>query len=151
MQAKHQIKKITAPETLPLRQKVLKPFLSLDECIMPGDELKTTVHWGFFLQNTLVSVATIMFEKHPDFSFEKSFRLRGMATDLSLAGQGLGSRLLKVAEDDLIKQGIEFLWFNARIKAFPFYERLGFQYHGELFEIDRIGPHKVMYKSYKSL
>lgn len=147
----HTIRKITTEETLSLRQKVLKPFLSLPECIMPGDELETTTHWGFFLKDDLVSVATMMIEKHPDFSYAKSYRLRGMATDLNFAGQGLGSRLLKDVEQELIQQGMEFLWFNARIKAFPFYERLGFQFHGELFEIDRIGPHKVMYKSYKSL
>lgn len=142
---------ITPAETLFLRQRVLKPFLSLEECVIPGDDFETTFHWGLFIKDRLVSVATFMGEDHPDFHFSKSFRLRGMATDPEFAGKGLGSLLLKEAEQDLLKHDLDFLWFNARIKAFPFYERLGFKYHGDIFEIDRIGPHKVMYKSYKSL
>ncbi|MFP5519584.1 MAG: GNAT family N-acetyltransferase [Bdellovibrionia bacterium] len=142
----HNIRRISAQDTLYLRQKVLKPFLQKEECLVEGDLLETTHHWGFFLENQLVSVATFIAETHPDFSAKKSYRLRGMATDLDFAGMGIGSKLLKFSEQELINQNVDFLWFNARIKAFPFYVRLGFQFYGEMFELDRIGPHKTMYK-----
>ena len=41
------------------------------------------------------------------------------------------------------------LWCNARIKAVPFYQSVGFQEIGDLFDIKDIGPHYYMYKRIK--
>jgi predicted GNAT family N-acyltransferase len=142
----HDIRRIETWEALPLRQKVLKPFLTEQECVNPGDELPTTYHWGLFHDGHLVSIATFLQESHPEFSAAFPYRLRGMATDSAFHGQGFGGTLLRHGVEFLCAKHCDLLWFNARINAFPFYEKLGFLYHGPLFEMKDIGPHKVMYK-----
>lgn len=137
---------ISAQETWPLRHKVLKPDLPFSECEVPGDRLASTFHWGLFLKSELVSVATFVEETHPNFSSQKSYRLRGMATLVHQQKSGGGSRLMTAATDHLVSQGVDFLWCNARVKAFGFYGKMGFQYFGGMFDIPQIGPHKVMYK-----
>lgn len=140
------IKKISTTETLPLRQKVLKPFLRPEECVNDGDDFSTTCHLGLFHLGQLVSTATFLLESHPDFSAGFPFRLRGMATDSKYQGQGFGKILLNYGVEHLRQKRCDLIWFNARISAFPFYEKLGFLHHGPLFELKNIGPHKVMYK-----
>ncbi|MBO9667280.1 MAG: GNAT family N-acetyltransferase [Bdellovibrio sp.] len=142
----YEIQQITTEQTLPLRQKVLKPHLSVLECVNAGDDDATTYHLGLVRSGKIVSIATFIKENHPDFPAKYSYRLRGMATDSSEQGHGWGLKLLGYGVEFLEEKGCDFLWFNARIKAFSFYEKLGFQYYGPLFELDRIGPHKVMYK-----
>lgn len=141
-----EIRQITTSETLKLRKNVLKPFLTEAECVNPGDDLPTTYHFGLFLGDQLITIATFIKEDHPGFFTQHSYRLRGMATNSSFHGQGFGKKLLSHGVEQLEKMGCDFLWFNARIKAFPFYESLGFLYYGPLFELKDIGPHKVMYK-----
>lgn len=146
MNSNCEIHAITTQETLGLRKSVLKPFLTEEECINPGDDLPTTLHYGLFHQQKLISIATFIKEDHSDFSTKLAYRLRGMATDPNYHRQGFGKMLLTHSMKQLKKQGCDFLWFNARIKAFPFYEKLGCSYHGPLFELKDIGLHKVMYK-----
>lgn len=146
MTSKYDIRLVTTQETLPLRKKVLKPFLTEEECVNPGDDLTSTYHLGLFFENKLASISTFIQEGHPDFPSEFPYRLRGMATDADFQGQGLGGILLQHGVEFLRQKNCDFLWFNARIKAFSFYEKLGFTYHGPLFDIKDIGPHKVMYK-----
>lgn len=146
MTENYDIRLISTHDTLPLRKKVLKPFLSEEECVNPGDDFPTTYHLGLFHNGVLVSISTFIQEAHPDFPAQFPYRLRGMATDETFRGKGVGSILLKHGEEFLRDKGCDFLWFNARIKAFSFYEKLGFSYYGPLFEMKDIGPHKVMYK-----
>lgn len=146
MTLQYDVRLIAPHEVLPLRKKVLKPFLSEEECVNPGDDAVTTYHLGLFHSNQLVSISTYMLESHPDFSAGFPYRLRGMATDETFRGQGFGQILLRHGIEFLKEKRCDLLWFNARIKAFPFYERLGFYYHGPLFEMKDIGPHKTMYK-----
>lgn len=146
MSLKYDIRKISTAETLDLRQRVLKPFLSKDECINPGDDLITTKHFGLFHECKLICIATFILEPHPSLSSGFPYRLRGMATDEKYRGQGFGQILLRYGVEYLRQKRCDLVWFNARIKAFPFYEKQGYQYFGPLFEMKDIGPHKVMYK-----
>lgn len=146
MNVKFDIRLITTQETLALRKKILKPFLSEAECINPGDEFDSTYHYGLFINDHISSVATFIAEPHADFSSKHPYRLRGMATDSHDHRRGYGKALLQYGISELEKKGCDFLWFNARINAFPFYESLQFSFHGPLFELKDIGPHKVMYK-----
>ncbi len=146
MSVNHKIELISTKQTLPLRQKVLKPFLPADECVNPGDDLPTTYHFGLFYSGKLIAVATFLLEPHPNFSAGFPYRLRGMATEEKYRGQGFGQLLLRYGIEFLREKRCDFVWCNARIKAFPFYEKLSFKFHGPLFDIKDIGPHKVMYK-----
>lgn len=141
------IRFITAETTLPLRQKVLKPFLQLPECLNPGDQNPDTFHLGVFENSQLVCIGSFEPENHPLFTqAHKGYRLRGMATDISFQGRGYGQQLLLKAFEILRAKQVDFFWCNARIKAIPFYENLGLRTLGDYFEIERIGPHKLMYK-----
>ena len=140
------VRSITAKETLSLRHKVLKPNLSLDECANPEDVEPSTFHLGLFFQSKLVSVASFSYQSCPLMSAGAPYRLRGMATDEKYRSQGFGTELINFAQDLLRQKRCDLIWCNARIKAIPFYENLGFRTLGNLFEIPGIGTHKVMYK-----
>lgn len=142
----YKIDLITTDQTLDLRQKILKPFLSKRECLNPEDLIPTTKHFGLFYNDKLISVATIFPEAHKDLFCGFPYRLRGMASDLNYQGQGFGGALLMSVIDYLKDKRCDMLWCNARFKAFPFYKSNGFQFSGEMFELPDIGPHKVMYK-----
>lgn len=146
MNQKYKIKKIATEETLNLRRQVLKPFLTERECINPGDELSSTFHFGLFIENRVISIATFVQENHSEFKCSLPYRLRGMATAQEFHKKGYGKAVLSHGLAEINKIGCDFIWFNARVVAFPFYEKLGFLFHGPIFELKDIGPHKVMYK-----
>ncbi len=138
---------ISAEQTLNLRSKVLRPGEAIDKCRYLEDSLSSTFHLGVLIGDKIVCTGTFMKDISPDFPAETSaYRLRGMATDPDFRGLQLGSRLLARAEIELRALNCKLLWFNARLSAFPFYEKNSFEFKGEIFEIKGIGPHKVMFK-----
>ena len=68
-----------------------------------------------------------------------------MATLPNFRNQYAGTSLIRKAEQVLQEREANILWCNARITVADYYKRLGFHEHGEIFEIDPIGLHKVMY------
>ena len=52
--------------------------------------------------------------------------------------RGLGRRLMTVALDQAAADGARRVLLHAQVQAQPFYERLGFQPHGQVFEEDGI-------------
>lgn len=146
MISNYQIEFISSEQTLELRQKNLKPFLSISECANPEDNLIETKHLGLIYNEKIVSVVTIFPQAHPDFSCGLPYRLRGMASDVNYRGQGFGSVLLMTAFDYLKDKKCDLLWCNARLKAMNFYKNNGFIVHSDIFELPQIGPHRVMYK-----
>ena len=141
------IRFITAEQTLPLRSLVLRNGLPEAECIFAHDTLPSTFHLGYFDENNeLLCILTCMRENHGKIP-KDAYRLRGMATHPNHRRQGYAAELLHVAIEHLKSQlGIEYLWFNARTIAFPFYEALGFEFISDEFDIPGIGPHREMYK-----
>lgn len=151
MTSEFKIQFLTTAQTLKLRRFVLKPHLSEQECILPGDYQATTSHLGLVSKSSdkmeILSVATFIQQAHPELPAENSYRLRGMATDPKYQGRGFGR--------DVVNYGLEYLrttekcdlvWCDARENAFTFYQKLGFILHGPMFEVPYTGPHKVMYK-----
>jgi GNAT superfamily N-acetyltransferase len=144
---KTEIRVVDAEATLEMRSRVMKPFLTPQECRNPGDDDPLTLHLAAYQGDRIVGIATFLPEAHLFFPKAKTpYRLRGMASDPSLHRQGVGRSLVDEGVRRLVQRGCDLLWFNAREKAFPFYEALGYTMVGEMFDIDRIGPHKVMYK-----
>ena len=74
-----------------------------------------------------------------------------MATLPEFRNNHAGSSLIQKAEQILQERQANILWCNGRITVSDYYKRLGFQEHGEIFEIEPIGLHKVLYKEYKKL
>lgn len=68
-----------------------------------------------------------------------------MATSAAHRGTGMGNKLVNFGIVYLRGQKVNYIWCNARKKAFKFYLGLGFEFVSDEFEIAGIGPHKVMY------
>ena len=141
-----EVRQIEAKDTYPLRQRVLRPHGTLDDCFFEGDNDENTFHLGAFLNEELVSVASFYLNNHPEIPNEYQFRLRGMATDDSHRGKGLSSELLRVAFPIIKNNHVEVVWCNARSSAVGFYEKIGFKKIGPEFEVTKIGPHYLMIK-----
>ncbi len=144
------IRPVTAAETRPLRSAVLRPGQPPESLVYPGDEDPGTFHAGAVQDGEVVGIATVYPEPMPlapdaDVDPRRAFRLRGMATRPDLQGTGLGRAVLMRCLEHVRESGAEVLWCNARVGALGFYERLGFETIGDVFEIDGIGPHYVMW------
>lgn len=141
-----QLKIVGLDETLMLRQKVLRPNKSIEDARYPEDEQSTTFHLGLYYENQLVSVLTLAYQACKLINSGCPYRLRGMATDDRYRGQGFGSRLILGAHEILREKKCDLVWCHARVQAFGFYEKAGYSFIGNFFDIPGIGPHKVMYK-----
>jgi predicted GNAT family N-acyltransferase len=135
------IKKVQTELVINLRHKVLRPHQKREDCYYPGDDAPTTIHFAAFDEDKVIGIATIYQEKHPTLTQSLQYRLRGMATDPVVRGQGVGAELISAIKNEIKNQ---VLWFNARIAAQGFYEKLGFQIISDEFDIPGIGPHYVM-------
>ena len=141
------IRQISAVETRPLRQAILRPHQRAEELVYQGDDAPDSAHLGAFVDTKLVGIASVYHEAPKGESNEGAWRLRGMAVVRGLHRKGIGSLLLRICIDYACEHGGTMMWFNARSTAVPFYRAHGFQIHGEEFEISGIGPHYFMWKA----
>jgi GNAT superfamily N-acetyltransferase len=138
--------RISSRDTYSLRQKLLRPSGTLEDCIFEGDDDEQTFHLGAFIGGKLVSVSSFYFEKHQNIDAKFQYRLRGMATHPDYQKKGFSSSLLKTGFP-IVKQNLcSIVWCNARSPVVGFYEKLGFKIIGNRFEIPEIGPHFLMVK-----
>jgi len=138
------LRRISAAETRPLRQAILRPHQPVEELVYPGDESPEAAHFGAFLDGKLVGIASVYHEAPHGGTDDKAWRLRGMAVVLQLHRKGIGSRLLGECIEHAKQHGGATMWFNARKPAVPFYQAHGFQIQGEEFLLPAIGPHYLM-------
>lgn len=141
-----EVRKIKPELTYKLRHKVLRPHQSIEDCKYDTDQEAGAFHVGAYYQDRLISIASFCIEKNPDFSIERQYRLRGMATLEEFRTLGAGRSLVAYAENLIKEQGIELLWCKARTSVQEYYHKLGFTIHGEVFDYPPIGPHIVMFK-----
>ena len=114
------IKTISAETTHLVRHPVLRPGMAIESCILPGDELKSTIHLGAYDQNTLLGVCTILNNpKDGPFTMPNG-QIRGMAVHSSTQNNGVGRLLVKEAESRAKSCGFHLLWMNARKGACAF-------------------------------
>lgn len=119
------VRKISAEDTVDIRQIVLWPTKTRSELILPDDEDGT--HFGAFAAHHLVSVISL-------FDTSDGIRFRKFATLHSSQGQGVGTFLLQHAIEWARSAGGKRIWCDARLSALPFYAKLGFAQEGEVFE-----------------
>jgi len=142
-----QIKKISAEETYPIRQEVLRKNIPLPYKFN-GDFDESTFHIGAFSNNKLIAVSSYMKAENKNFK-GKQYQLRGMATLVESQGTGAGKLMLQEAFSILAEMNIDVLWCNARLIAVDFYKKQGLKTFGKLFEIPLVGAHYVMFKKLK--
>ena len=139
------IVEIKAEDTYPIRKSVLREGMTLSHK-MAGDHDVDTLHLGLFDQDQLVCIGSFMKATKADFK-GLQYQLRGMASAKGSEGKGYGKALLTTAEQILKDRKVDVLWCNARVVAKEFYSKLGYQLIGDVFEVDQVGPHFLMFKN----
>ena len=140
------IKLVEAEEIRPLRHKMLRQGHDYSTTAYRRDNEKLTFHLGVTLEEKIVSCATFYPEETNKMGGNNPYRLRGMATDSIYLRNGYGKQIMQEAFQILKLKKCNLLWCNARILAVPFYQSVGLQEIGDLFDIADIGPHYYMYK-----
>lgn len=143
-----EIREVPWQATLKLRSEVLRPGLPIEKSHFPGDDAETTFHLAALIDSDVAGIATFFPEASPLFSARHPYRLRGMAVDPTRRRAGIGRQLVLAGEKKLRGLACDLLWFNAREAAFDFYVSLGYRFASDMFEIEGVGPHKVMYKKF---
>lgn len=96
-------------------------------------------HFGFYRRGKLVGTVVVAALK-PGLA-----KLRQIAVANAEQGQGMGRGLMEAVETLLAGEGVTGFELHARLAVAPFYDSLGYQRHGDLFE--EIGlPHVKMTK-----
>ena len=145
----HSIQKIASTETYPVRHIVLRAGKPIESCQFNGDELGSTLHFGYYLNNQIIGVISLFEIDNSHFIAQKSFQIRGMAVLPTFQKQGVGEALVKEAEKFCTTQKADLIWFNARSTAVGFYQKMGYEIVGSEFEIKEVGPHFLMFKKFK--
>ena len=142
------IKKVDVSQIRDLRYNVLWPHLDgPDACQIEPDTDKTTFHMAASMDNKVVGVVTLIAEINPRFDVKNQYRLRAMATVPEMRGYGVGADLVAKAIEELKKLNVKLLWCDARLIATGFYEKQDFKIKGKVYQVPKIGPHKLMYKA----
>jgi len=137
-----------AGTTRALRRAVLRPTWSLDEP-MHGDQYDDAIHIGAFDDDgALVGTCLVLprpFPARPDAA--GAWQLRGMATEPSRQGEGIGASVVAAAVELVAARDGRLLWCDARTSARTFYERHGFTVEGDEFSHAESGlPHFRMWR-----
>lgn len=136
------LRAVSLADILSLRHAELRSGLPVVTAHFDGDDDPETRHFGAFLIEGCVGCASFMLRP---WHGEPGYQLRGMATRADLVRQGIGTALLRFAEDALTAElGAQLLWCNARLGAVEFYRRLGWAVVSEVFDIPTVGPHRAM-------
>jgi len=137
---------IAAPDTWPLRKRVLRPHQEGDAVVLGGDDDPRAAHLGARdADGTIVGIATISPQDCPWAPDRPgAWRLRGMATADELRGRGVGALVLGAAVRHAREHGAVLVWCNARVGALDFYGRAGFVAAGERYVDALLGPHVPM-------
>jgi len=127
-----------------LRARVLREPLGLH----PGPEERPAeaalVHLGAFEGNVLVGCLMLQ-----DLG-EGRVKMRQVAIDFHRQRDGLGTRLVRYSEEVARRAGHREMALHARLKAVPFYERLGYATRGEPF-VEVTLPHIAMGRSLEAV
>ncbi|MFC0189588.1 GNAT family N-acetyltransferase [Fictibacillus aquaticus] len=140
------VKFISPEETYSIRHKVLRPNQKLEDCKFAADHDEAAFHLGALFEGKLISIASFYHETFPEFEKERQYRLRGMATLEEFRRYNAGSLLIQTAEEYMKENDVNLWWCNARTSVSGYYEKLGMKPFGEVFDLEPIGPHIVMYK-----
>jgi GNAT superfamily N-acetyltransferase len=149
------IRLVSVDDTFELRKAVLRPWITLEDSRQLYGSVGEHFHVGALKDGRVVSTAAFMIDAHPDYMAEfgpLQWRLRGMASDPALQGQGLGGRVLAFGVAEVARRlGVSgessaTVWCSGRTGAQGFYERHGFAPIGELYETPGTGPHFVFWR-----
>jgi ribosomal protein S18 acetylase RimI-like enzyme len=143
-----QVRVVEGAATRELRRAVLRPGWPAGSP-MHGDDNPDAVHLAALDEDGRVVGSCVVLPRayplRPDEP--NAWQLRGMATAPELQGQGIGSRLVAAALEEIRRRDGRLVWCDARTSAVGFYERNGFTAAGTEFRHAESGiPHYRMWR-----
>ena len=156
------VERVSSQDVRALRHRVLWPHKpSPDMCVIDLDDAPHAIHlaafadqdlpWGLAAhgqQGSLVGACSLFDQPCERLAVSwregQSMRLRVMGTLPEARGWGAGAALIARAAEEVRSLGKEVLWCDARQVAFGFYERMGFVFLNDTYDIPDIGPHRTM-------
>lgn len=141
------IQEIPAQETYLVRNPVLRKGKPIESCRFDGDDLPSTHHFGLFEHESLVGIISLFKNSNITFAENSQSQIRGMAILDDFRKKGFGEALVNHCEEYCINNNSDLIWFNARTEAVGFYEKMGYQKTGTVFEIKGVGEHLLMFKN----
>jgi predicted GNAT family N-acyltransferase len=136
------VDEVPAEVTYALRAAVLRP--DGGEITWAGDEDPATFHLGARSDGRLVGVVRFSPAPCPWRTATAPWQLRGMATDATARGAGVGRAMVTDGLVRVAERGGDLVWCDARVTAAGFYARMGFTVVTSEFDKPGIGPHVGM-------
>jgi GNAT superfamily N-acetyltransferase len=139
------VRRANADEVIDLRHAILRAGLPRESAIFAGDDDPASRHVAAIsAEGKVVGCATAHLQT---WEGSPAWQIRGMATDPTHRGAGVGAAMLEMLERLLAEAStIRQMWCNARVSAAGFYERQGWRVVSEPFPIHDAGPHVKMTK-----
>ena len=134
------VRRCDADEVVPLRGEILRPGLPIHTARFDGDLDPGARHWRVDdpdAPELALAVVSVLVATPPGAD-APPLQLRGMAA--SRPGGGVGAVLLRAVHAEVAAP----MWCNARLRAVPFYARLGWTITSDEFDIPGVGPHHRM-------
>ncbi len=127
-------------QAVQLRERVLRAPLGLGAASKLEQQAEgSSFHFGAWQAQQLVACLVLT----PESS--GGVRMRQVAVEPSHQNQGLGTQLVRAAEEFARARGFREITLHAREAAIPFYERLGYEAYGQPF-IEVTVAHRAMRK-----
>ena len=138
------VRQCDVSEIVPLRHRILRAGLPIEEAHFPMDNEPSTRHVAAIVDATNAALCCASMVQNI-YENQRAFQLRGMATDAGWQSKGLGNAVLQYLIELVKSQSdIRLFWCNARIGALAFYKRQGWTVESELFDIPTAGLHYRM-------
>lgn len=135
--------------TMDLRNTVLRQSKGYAYCHFDCDELPDTFHLALMDEEDVPRCVLTCYPNTREGFEGQGYQLRGMATDLLCQGKGYGKQVVERLIVCLEDKQADYVWCNARQVAFAFYERMGFVFISDTFDVPGIGPHRAMLRKIK--
>lgn len=129
------IVELSAEHTHALRRRVLRAGTPSDDVTFEDDDV--ALHLAALRPehpDTILGVSTWLQQGYAEMPDVSAWRLRGMATAPEVRGQGAGGELVRTGLDRAARAGAQVVWARARLSAVSFYERLGFEAVGPVYQ-----------------
>jgi GNAT superfamily N-acetyltransferase len=138
------IRETTLARVVHVRHHILRPHQTPEETISQGDLHPDAIHLGAYSDESLIGVLSAGPEPFPHKEVARCWRLRGFAVYPECRGRGIGSSLVERIISLLKARECSFVWGLARLSVLEIYSRAGFRTYGDVFDIDRVGPHHTI-------
>ena len=141
-----EILELTSAQTHPLRRLVLRDNDPTRSVTYPEDDDPNALHLGVRDgSGAIVATSTWIPRQCPDVPAASAIQLRGMATEASVRGTGIGGRLFEAGIARFADLGHDLVWARARDAALGFYTSHGCVVVGEGFVDEATNlPHHIV-------